>query len=222
VTTVRYRLVSRNPYDTFADDAEWRGRLGQWDVHLRNGELEATPTEQAEVAELEAHLRDWAAAAYLSGRYDIYFRPAEEGEQEPADETDEAALYRRQSADYPAPDEEFVLTSLADELVGLIGRYRAGEVSLPTAGRLLLDRLEAAATGPASTAFNVDPRVIDTLAELTGRAEPAADGRRAASYRGPEWQWMQEALRRLALQAGRASRGRPVQGLALDDFEAEL
>jgi hypothetical protein len=65
--------------------------------------------------------------------------------------------------------------------------------------------------------------VLDKVAELAARGHPAAaTDDRPASYRGPEWQWLQEALARLTLQAGRAADGPPQTRLELDDFGTQL
>ena len=51
---------------------------------------------------------------------------------------------------------------------------------------------------------------------------PAGPNTGPPSYRGPEWQWLQEALFRLTLQAGRAGDGPPESKLALGDFQTQL
>ncbi len=143
---------------------------------------------------------------------------------EPAGTDGEDRIYRRTNDAYPAPDPTFTRTELVDQLLDDISRFRRGEESLPAAAAAALRRLRALANGNDSVtslaaSLNVEPDVIAKAIELAAQDRaPAGASGGPPSYRGPEWQWLQEALFRLTLQAGRAGDGPPQSKLAQGDF----
>ena len=50
IAALAYRLVSRNPYDTFDGAAPWRGVVGNWSCSLVDGRLEAAPLVTPQIA----------------------------------------------------------------------------------------------------------------------------------------------------------------------------
>ena len=237
MTILEYRLLSLNRYDTFEHAPPWRGVLDSWNCVLAGDRLVAQtdrPFASAELAraDLEPRLSAWQAVAYLNGQYEITFRfdggaPAE-GAQEPADPDGEDRIYRRTNDGYPPPDPSFTRTELVEQLLDDIGRFRRGEESLPAVAAVALRRLRTLANGSDSVtslaaALNVEPDVIAKAIELAAQDRgPITPGDGPPAYRGPEWQWLQEALPRLTLQAGRASDGPPAKRLTMDDFATRL
>ena len=101
--------------------------------------------------------------------------------------------------------------------------------SAPAAAHETLNKLAAATGADAGSddlahAFNIDPAVIENLRALADRGDPPpAEGERPAFYRGPEWQWLQEALVLLTRQAvSRASDAPVAERLALSDFRTTI
>lgn len=237
--TLEYHLASLNRYDTFDQAPPWRGLLGAWEFLLSDMHLQARSGERfANVAQarasLEPLLRAWEAKAFLDGGYELTFRfDGDPNEPTPGAEAEEAfdsgdRIYRRANGAYPAPDPTFQRTPLVEHLLEQINRFRRGEMSLPAVAANVVHELRTMAGGSTdpgvvATALGTERRVLDKVAELAARGQPAAaTDDRPASYRGPEWQWLQEALRRLTLQAGRAADGPPQTPLELDDFETQL
>jgi hypothetical protein len=238
--TLAYALDSRNRYDMFDDAAPWRGTLGEWQATLDACRLEAS-TEQpftearAALADLEPMLRAWETVAFLRDQHEISFRliggrMADGTEVVPAASSaavvpDENEIYRRSNVEYPAPDETFARTALVDDLLALIWRFRHGELALPSVATAVLHALAAGAPGAdggIAAAYNVEPRLVEVFTELAGRGHPPVADQPPAAYRGPEWQWMQEAIRLLTLQAGRRTSGSPAIRLGLEQFRGRL
>ena len=237
-----YSLRSRNPHDTF-EEAEWRGSLGRWAMQLSNGRLEAIasqPIPEGAKARnaLEPLLRAWEAVAFLQGHYDIEFRHDESEGAQPPDRPSsdpvgsqslmphEDHIFRRSNSTYPAPDASFTRTPLVEQLLLEIAAFRSRQKSLPDVVHAILAAMASAAEGSVddiASVYNVAPEVIETLSDVADRPQtvdgPASMLRR---YRGVEWQWMQEAIKLLTLQAGRAAAGRPVNQLNMDDFGTKL
>jgi SAM-dependent methyltransferase len=86
--------------------------------------------------------------------------------------------------------------------------FRAGRMELPVALAEVLATDDHADT-------NMDAEVEAKATELAYRVP--------ANYRGPEWQWMQEALVRLAAQAGSRTPDSPLAGpLTMETFRTRL
>lgn len=241
-TTLLYRLQSRNPYDTFDEAQPWQGSLGDWRCVLQNRQLTAAVPDRlmnvdAARASLEPMLRAWETAAFLRDQYDIAFRFAGTGPADdrvatsggvgdagaaPAVEDD---VFRRNNTAFPPPDGSFTQTPLVDELLEAIRRFRQGQEMLPVVAGQMLSTMAATLADPSgdiSAAFAIDPDVVDTLSELSRREGASTpEGRSAPTYRGPEWQWMQEAIRLFTLQAGRREVGAQA-ALSMNDFRSRL
>lgn len=116
-------------------------------------------------------------------------------------------------------DEEVAATLLGAELLEMVRAYRRSDIALPQAAAHVVDVLHQASGEEAvavAVAFNIAPAVLQKLADLTARDS-------ASPYRGPEWQWLQEAVLRLALQAGRRSSDQPAADeLTMDSFRSRL
>jgi hypothetical protein len=242
VSTLEYQLKSRNRYDTFDQARPWRGALGGWDCLLADMRLEARSTDSfAEVAKaratLEPLLRAWEAKALLDGQYELEFRfergRTRDGSEEKARsgtsaDSAEDRIYRRANEEYPAPDPSFVRTPLVEQLLTEINDFRHAETTLPAAAAAVIDLLRTLAGGSAELAavaasINTDAAVIEKVAELAARGQPVpGPDDPPPFYRGPEWQWLQEALLRLTLQTGRAADGPPQSRLTLADFHTQL
>jgi hypothetical protein len=228
--TLSYDFGSVNAHDTFDVAQPWRGRLGSWDGTLDNGRLSATTADSFESetearASLEPILRAWEAAAYLVDQHEIWFRAAgSEPGGEASGFSNREHVFRRLNESYPGPDLSFTRTPLVERLLDLIRAYTAGSLELPIAAGELLSALDSAPREEGASiadAYNIDPAVIETLTEMAARhADSQATGQ--AAYRGPEWQWMQEALRLLTLQAGRRTSEPPAARLAMEDFRTRL
>lgn len=229
--TLDYGFGSVNPHDIFDRARPWRGRLGAWDCVLENGRLSATAVESFEsepaaTASLEPMLRAWEAAAFLRDQHEIFFRPDRPAaDSEIAGKSNRDYVFRRVNETYPAPDPTFTRTPLVESLLEVIHSFMAGSIALPVAIGELDAALESAArdagAGSVADAYNIDREVAETLAELAQRgAAAAAEGQ--AVYRGPEWQWMQEALRLIALQVGRRTMEPPTGRLQMEDFKTRL
>jgi hypothetical protein len=229
---LRYRIESRNAYDSVAPAANWRGSLGTIDGSLTSGILEATASTDGSVAEarasIEPYLRDWEQVAWLRDgfeaefRYDRASRRAADSDEEWEASGAEPVLVpssdlivvRHRSA-YPEPDPSFRGSELVTSLADGIARFEHGEARLEDVAGEILQTLRLqfgagnARSWPADLAvrLNIEDAVVTTLDELAGRPDADQGSRGAPKYRGPEWQWMQEAIRRLALQAGRAHSG---------------
>ena len=67
--------------------------------------------------------------------------------------------------------------------------------------------------GSVAGLYNVDTEVVDEINVLKDRQ---------GTYRGPEWQWMQEALRLITLQVGRRTDAPSPDRLGMDDFRSHL
>lgn len=227
--TLIYEFGSLNPYDTFEAAARWSGHLGSWECVLDRGQLTATTgqsfeSEAAGRASLEPMLRTWEAAAYLRDQYEIYFRPSR-ASAEIRDAADRDRIFRRANEAYPAPDPSFTVTPAVEGLLGLIREFIGGAIALPAAVDELVAALKSGAQeagdGSVAETYNVDQGVVDAITELAGRGAKSLEERQS-SYRGPEWQWMQEALRLLTLQVGRRTDGPPQTSLAMADFKTRL
>jgi hypothetical protein len=243
--TLLYRLESRNRHDSFDGAVPWHGRLDGWTCTLEHGHLEASADRPfrdvaAARATLEPLLRDWEAAAFLQGLYEIRFRfegtrPNEgsnevsvEGSQEEPRQSnwpDEHSIVRRLNAAYPEPDVSFSRTPLVDGMLEEIAVFRRGEKPLPSVAQSLISDLTATVGDPRTliAAFNIEAEVIERLRELANRGDPPLQPHELIqAYRGPEWQWMQEALMRLTLQAGRTKAGDPPTQLTMQQFRTRL
>lgn len=225
-----YDFGSVNPHDTFAAARPWRGRLGSWECVLENGRLSATAldsfeSEPAARASLEPLLRAWETAAYLMDQHEIFFRGDSEAEAgDEAGFANREHVFRRVNEAYPAPDPSFTRTPLVEHLLDLTRGFRAGPLTLPAAmGELVAALTSGAREAGASIAdaYNIAAPVVETITELAARTPDAPAGDRPA-YRGPEWQWMQEALRLVTLQAGRRTSEPPGARLAMEDFKTRL
>ncbi len=211
MTTLRFAFGTLNANDSFANASAWEGDLDGWHVVLDATGLTATTTYSfADDAEartaLEPRLRAWAAVAHLRDGLDIYF-----GEPPAADNRER--IVRSSNATYPPPDPDFRLTPPVERMLAIHGDFVSGATPLPQALAAVLELVDA-------DALNVDRGVVDAARELAERsAGPAGEPPR---YRGPEWQWMQEALRLLTLQQGRAANAAPTRALTLPDFRSEL
>lgn len=230
--TLSYDFWSINPHDTFDRAEAWNGNLGAWSCTLDHGKLTATTAEAFESetdarASLEPMLRAWEASAYLRDQYEIRFVP--EGTPDDAARADSPQahdqIFRRVNETYPAPDPDFSMTALVEQLMGTVHRFTETPAELPLVIADLLTRLDTSLgeIGAASVdaAYNIEPDVLGTLGELSDPARQAAAGGRPA-YRGPEWQWMQEAQRLVTLQAGRRSTAPPTTRLTMADFKSQL
>ena len=215
-----YRLVSDNPYDTFEEATPWSGQLEGWQLTLQDGILRATSeseegSESGGRAAIEPVLNAWAAAAYLRDLYELRFVP-DGSEPPPAPPYGRDRIFRRINKSYPTPEPSVRLTPTAERLVRLSQAFTSGLAELPAtfveaAGVLATAAQEAG--GSVADVYNVDKEVVDVIDDLKGR-----DG----SYRGPEWQWMQEALRLMTLQAGKRTDSAPGDRLHMDDFRSHL
>jgi hypothetical protein len=242
VAALHYGFVSLNAHDRFERAAAWRGELGAWKCELLDGRLQAAAGRgrgfldvAAARQDLDLLLRDWETFAFLDDQYRVAFiferaavtmgdNEVEQGAPDPRPPTEDDAIYRRDNDRYPAPDTSFSRTALVVELLDDIWRFRRGDAALPSVARSLLGKLADAAPGhDVSAAWNIEVRVAETVTELVSRSDgPLNAGQAVAAYRGPEWQWLQEALRRLTIQAGRGRSGLPARALTLDDFSARL
>jgi hypothetical protein len=215
-----YEFVSVNPYDTFGEATLWTGNMGSWRVVLNDGKLSATSAEQfasesAARGALEPLLRAWATVAYLRDQHEVTFEPVG-AQRSPTPPAVRDRIFRRANSEFPRPDPEFALTSTTERLVELIRGFTSGTAELPaTLGELAetLERSAQQAGESMGTAYNIEDGVLETVKELVER-----DG----IYRGPEWQWMQEALRVLTLQAGRRTSTPPSARLRMTDFRTQL
>jgi hypothetical protein len=209
-----YRLVSDNPYDTFDQAEPWSGEVGGWSLTLQNNTLRAT-SESDDTAAIEPLLSAWAAAAYLRDLYEIRF-VAEGSEIPPPPPYGRDRIFRRVNKAYPEPDQSFHLTSTAERLLSLSRAFTSSLATLPEtfveAATVLASAAEDAG-GSIADVYNVDQEVVDKISELKDR-----DG----SFRGPEWQWMQEALRLVTLQTGRRNDSPPRERLGMNDFRSHL
>jgi hypothetical protein len=133
----------------------------------------------------------------------------------PDDATRDRDVYNGEDRWFGVADADIATTLLASELLETVRAYRRGTVALQDAVKQVVAKLTAAAGDDgANGAFNIDPAVTSKAAELADRHD--------AVYRGPEWQWLQEALVRLALQAGRRTADvSPAARLTLEDFRSQ-
>jgi hypothetical protein len=240
---LRYRLESRNAYDTVAPAARWTGSLGAFDCSLADGTLEATASTSGSVAEarasIEPFLRDWEQVAWLRDGFEGEFRYDGASVREPDSDDGwdasgaEPALVPSPDlivvchrAAYPEPDPSFRRSELATSISDEIARFANGQARLEDAARESLQTLRSR-FGPGdadgwqddlAVRLNVEDAVLTVLDELAARPDVDQDSRGAPKYRGPEWQWMQEALRRLALQAGRTHSGPPTVRFAMNEL----
>ena len=187
--------------------------------------MEPLASEAAARASLEPMLRAWEAAAFLADQYEIIFRSASAAaEPETADGLQDH-VFRRLNETYPEPDPAFMRTDLVERLLDLNRGFRTRTVALPAAVAELVEAFESTAdeagVGSVATAYNIDPDVVGALTELAGRAKKSSSPDEL-SYRGPEWQWMQEALRLWTLQAGRRTTEPPATPLRMTDFKTSL
>ena len=230
-TTLTYLFQSLNPYDTFDDATAWEGQLGAWRCILDKGRLQAIANSfNGEVPSdtLEPMLRSWEAVAYLREQHEIAFirsDPAPRGAVGAGADSDSLdRIYVRRNDSYPQPDDSFSLNPTVSRLLDVIGSYRRMRLDLVTALRELLATLGQAAgrdLDAIQAEYNIDDRVLSVIRELADRAG-SPDGTTPPRYRGPEWQWMQEALRLVTLQAGRRSAEPPATRLVLEDFQTDL
>lgn len=240
---LHYRLESRNAYDVVDPAARWDGALGAFDCSLVANRLVAadstSPTVATARAGIEPHLRDWEAVAWLRDSFEADFRydgaanhapDAGVFEDRSGAETrlpaDAGLIVVRHRSAYPAPDPSFRRTELVTSVIGEIQGFATGRAPLEEAVARILELLRSQfadakpGDGHAELAdrLNVDDGILTTLHDLAKRPDVTQASRGAPKYRGPEWLWMQEAIRGLALQAGRAGGGPPPVRLAIDDL----
>ncbi len=214
MTTLQYRFVSRDRFDTFDAAPPLQADVDGWHLVLADGVLTATSVEAIEPdaaahAALEPILRAWETVAYLRDQHDISFvaEAAELPNDGFATTPDEDRILVRNNAAYPAPEATFERTALVDSLLAVQRRFEADVPALPQAVRDLVALTEGLDIG-------IDKTVMSTLKELAERDQ--------SRYRGPEWQWLQEALRLVTLQAGRREATRRARPLTMADFASEL
>ena len=213
MTTLRYRFGSHDRYDTFDMAPGLEAHLDGWHAVLDGGVLTATSVEAidsdaAARAALEPILRAWEAVAYLRDQHDVYFVP--EGDPAPsrgfAATPDEDRILVRSNDAYPAPDPAFERTAVVDSLLSILRRF---EADAPSLAQQVREVVEIVGDGD----YGIDNDVMATLRDLAERDQ--------SRFRGPEWQWMQEALRLVTLQAGRQNASAAPR-LSASDFRSEL
>jgi hypothetical protein len=176
-------------------------------------------------------LRAWECVAYLRHQIEIRFVPADsvtapESQHEQHIFVDR--IFRRNYTRYPEPDPSFEITEGVEQLMGAIADFRGRKRTLPSSVNDMLKVLHASARPerPPKTPdvrYNISPEVWSALEELAGRGAQLAESWTVQrAYRGPEWQWMQEALRLVTLQVGRGRVGLPATQLSLADFTSRL
>lgn len=197
----RYELRSSNPHETFPATDAWQESIAGWQVAFDGG------TVVVSGADAERLLRAWQLAAFLCDQHEIEFAPGPVGPLFPGREQ----VYRRVNTAYPRPDAEFRAAQLVEDLFALLARFVTGTADAVTTAAALLKQLEAAAGGAGADvagAFNLEPALLARLhALLERRTDEVAEPH--TLYRGPEWQWLQEVMRLLVLQAGRRGDGEP-------------
>ncbi len=240
---LHYRLESRNAYDAVDPAARWEGSLAAFDCSLVANRLVTTTSSSWPIAEtrarIEPSLRDWELVAWLRDSFEGEFRydgavihASDAGDHEDATGAEaplvpaaDLIVVRRRAA-YPEPDPSFRRSDLVTSVVGDIERFATGGARLEEATGGILETLRThfavanAGDWHADLAkhLNVEEAIVTTLHDLAARPDVPEGSRGAPKYRGPEWLWMQEAIRRLALQAGRVNGGPPPIRLAMDDF----
>jgi hypothetical protein len=209
-----------------------------------------SPIHEAALARqrLEAILRDWETVALLTDGHELRFVYEGVAVGEPngqwadLDRTGAEpgvlpvvdAIVRRHRPDYPPPDPAFRISPMVLSMLREIEAFRADVPTLPLVAQRILGILADSFDGDgeslshgdhlrgAAQRLSIDDEVVTQLAGLSARATEAATPPGQIRYRGAEWQWMQEALTRLTLQAGRAGQGAPGTRLSMDAFVARL
>jgi hypothetical protein len=222
----------------------FEGELQAGRLSLTTGEA-VTPLDAR--ASVEPLLRDWESSAWLDGGYEFRFifdgvassdaRMDGSGQEgvvaEPSPLPPPDAILRRINLEYPFYDSSFRRSPLLESMLTQIQHFHAQEAplteTLQNVLRILRERFAPGDAGTTSElagehvsvisrALNTDREVISTAAELAWRTAPAAKVDQRVPFRGPEWQWMQQVLRRLALQAGRAHEAQPPERLTMGDL----
>ncbi len=218
--TTRWELRSANPYESWAGATPLRGQFDGWEVAVEAGIVSVSPAPaRAEGPsadpETASFLRAWQLAAYLRSQHEIWFAQIDGDAAVPELFPEREHVFRRVHEEFPAPDSEFRVSPEVERMLVALREQLYGSASPIAAGAAVLDALDG-------DAANVDAAVVNMLRDLVARGEPA-DIDIYRTYRGPEWQWLQEAVRLVMLQVGRARPGtRPSQPLTMASFSTSL
>ncbi len=227
-----YTFRPLNDYETFENAEPWRGQLREWECTLAGGRLHATANSFSDTASAEGSLntllRAWECVAYLQDQCEVRFvRDSADREQvglQDADNVDR--IFRKSYDSYPEPDHSFELTPDVMRLMEAHSAFRRQEIRLPDALKETLAVMSpsgASDSTDAAARYAIDRDVMSAIESLVLRdTEVATKSTARQTYRGPEWQWMQEALRLVALQIGRGASQSPSNQLSMSDFRTSL
>jgi hypothetical protein len=237
VEELHYRFISENPSDRFDEALPLNVTLGMFDVELQEGSLIARPLEhyagvESAKEDFEPHVRSWESAAFLNAsRYRIRFEYTHAkvvDRNPPLDNlvlnlhsidsivVGEHVTITRSMPWYPSPDTGFQASSLTDELVYRLKRYRDGRDTLPVVAYYVLEALEREFQGSkgAQQVLNVTDKVWHKLSKLSNHPDPEI-GRHARNRSGierrpfsqSELQWMEDIVFRLVRRVGEVNVG---------------
>lgn len=237
VTSLRYRLDNRNEHDHFDQVPPIVTTLGDFDLELRDGQLEAKPRRdyiQVRDArdELEPLLRDWEIAAALD-RHDIEFVFQAGGVEEVAPDGTKHidaelsdtvrvgmdAIVARFNAGYPDPPTDLRADPVLEQMLKRLRDGRSDARLLVMNANWMVTNIETeygqAAGGSktrqvAAAALNADVAILDKMGELAARNDPDL-GRKAKGAVKPlsasEIAWLEAAMEALTRQIGRYNAG---------------
>jgi hypothetical protein len=244
VTRLFYRVINESAMDDFSHALPLSGHLAAWDFMLTDGMLEATPSEEfrsreAARADLEARLREWAQAAFLTpNAFRIGFAH-DRSDVEVIDPQPGAVFVFPESAvgtitvgtptvvighrTFPSPDPTFRRTQLTDLLSERLRAFRDGRAELPAVAYVVLSAVQTAfgSRAKCAAALAVDPPVLDTLGRLSSQYDPEI-GRKAEGepkpLTGQELAWLHAVIVRLVRRLGEHAAGAPLTQITLDDL----
>jgi hypothetical protein len=252
VTALHYLFRSDIDGDRFDRARSQVGTIGAFTYALDQGHLRAEPsrefldTAEAKLA-IEPFLRDWEQIAFLAEpehRIRFECERAEVEEVNPAPGftfafAEEAvgvgsahavASITRNNGQYPTPDPQFVRTRVTDNLSERLRRARDRETELTSAAYYVLSTLEHEFGGPSElrgvvvTTLAVDRAVLDTLGDLSSRADEDAGrkGKGQGPARAPltssELAWIRAAMIRMIRRVGEHASGIPPAKITLADL----
>jgi hypothetical protein len=233
VEKLYYQFISENLNDIFEKAEPLKLTIGSFDVELCKGILIVSPqqhfaSEESAKTAFQPFLDSWKTIAFLSPskfRINFLFEKSEIIDRKP--NSGNVSLYvggistgvsfgkatlSRIINKYPAPDDNFVVSPLIDELVFRLQQYKDGKQTLPQVSYYILEKLEKEFVKikirkrkELSKILIIEFAVLDKIGNFSNKPD-AKIGRHAAlvekAITSKELRWLEEAIFKLVKRVG--------------------